>query len=504
MERVEEATTETEEKVETTKLSGAQVKAEIDGANSNESKVESQSTVSKNMQKWIIRIGVLSVIVLIGLFALWFSRLPKRVAVIQPKQTTITETIASSGRVGGMTETKVGAQSQGIVQKLYVDEGTEVVRGQQLALIQNDVAEAQVLQAQAAVNTARLLLTQVSRGALSSDIDAAIQQVRQAQAQVEQQRASIIQSQKNVAQIRSQLAQFEAERDLAKKNLNRNSSLVKDGIISQSEYDQHTTTFRVAEKRVEAQKRAIELAQSGVRSAQAGLKSANANTSVQKARLRTIRTGARPEDIRVARHRVTETERALNVARRQAGNAIVSAPFAGTVTKINSETGQTVGTQGVLTLVSVEPEIRLDVDENNLSALRVGQKALISSGAFTESNLTGTVSELGAAVDQTRGTIEVKVIPNSTPKWLRPGQTVDVNIITAQSVSRLLVPQSALARSGDDTVVYVIEEEKVVQKIVVTRPLTKEGVPVISGLEEADIIIADTSKIKLGDKVRAK
>ena len=504
MERVKESTTEINERVEKVEPSETGFEAEEVAANSNESRVESQSANSKSLQKWLIRIGVLAVIVLIGLFVFWFSQLPRRVAVIQPKQTTITETIASSGRVGGTTETKVGAQSQGIVQKLYVDEGAEVVRGQQLALIQNDVAEAQVLQAQAAVNTARSLFTQVSRGALSSDIDAAVQQVRQAQAQVEQQRASIIQSQKNVAQIRSQLAQFEAERDLAKKNLDRNSSLVKDGIISQSEYDQHTTTFRVAEKRVEAQKRAIELAQSSVQSVQAGLKSANANTSAQQARLRTIRTGARPEDIRVARQRVTETERALSVARRQAGNAIVYAPFAGIVTKINSETGQTVGTQGVLTLVSVEPEIRLDVDENNLSALRIGQKAMISSGAFSDSSLTGTVSELGAAVDQTRGTIEVKVVPNNTPQWLRPGQTVDVNIITAQSVIRLLVPQSALARSGDDTVVYVIEEEKAVQKIVVTRPLTKAGVPVISGLEEAHVIIADTSKIKLGDKVRAK
>ena len=98
--------------------------------------------------------------------------------MIQPKQATITETITSSGRVGGTTETNVGSQSQGIVQRLFVKEGDDVIGGQQLALIKNDVAEAQILQAQAAVNTARSQLTQVSRGALSSDIDAAMQQVQ--------------------------------------------------------------------------------------------------------------------------------------------------------------------------------------------------------------------------------------------------------------------------------------------------------------------------------------
>ena len=83
-------------------------------------------------------------------------------------------------------------------------------------------------------------------------------------------------------QTRSQLAQFEAERDLAKKNLERSASLVKDGIVAQVEYDQALTNFRVADKRVEAQNRAIELAQSGVSSAQASLKSAQANVRAQQ------------------------------------------------------------------------------------------------------------------------------------------------------------------------------------------------------------------------------
>lgn len=503
MKNVNEATTKTYEKVGTTEPADTDFEVKEVGTNNNVSKIESRSPVSKNLQKWLVRVGVLLFIGMIALTVIWLTQRPARVDLIQPKQATITETITSSGRVGGTTETNVGSQSQGIVQKLFVNEGDDVVGGQPLALIKNDVAEAQILQAQAAVNTARSQLVQVSRGALASDIDAVYEQVRQANAQVEQQRAAIIQAEKNVAQTRSQLAQFEAERDLAKKNLERSASLVKDGIVAQVEYDQALTNFRVADKRVESQSRAIELAQAGVRSAQASLKSAQANVGAQNARLRTIQTGARSEDISVAQLRVAETERALIVAQQQAGNASVFAPFPGKVTKINAETGQTVGSQGVLTLVSVEPEIRLDVDESNLSSLKVGQEAVISSGAFSESSFNGTVSELGAAVDQARGTIEIKVVPNNTPEWLRPGQTVNVNIITGKNVSRLLVPENALIRVGDETVVFVIEDGKVVQKPVGTRPPTKEGVPVISGLELEDLIIADAANIKVGDKVEA-
>lgn len=470
----------------------------------DEVEIQTEPKDTKNTKKWVIRISFLALLALIGLSILLYYSRPMTVVLIQPKQANITETITSSGRVGGITETNVGSQSQGIVQFLLIEEGTEVYRGQQLAKIKNDVATAQVVQAQAALNTAQTQLQQVSRGSIASDIDAVMEQVRQAQAQVEQQNAAIVQAQKNVLQNRALLAQFEAERDLDKKELDRSSSLVKDGVISRSEYDKSLTTYRVAEKKVTAQQQGIALAESGVKSAQAGLKSAQANVRTQQARLKTIQSGARPEDVSIATNRIKEAEKAIRVAQEQAANAIVTAPFNGTVTKINTEEGQTVGAQGVLTLVSSQLEIRLDVDEINLSSLKVGQKAVISSSAFSDNSFYGEVSELGAAVDQTRGTIGIKVIPNQSPEWLRPGQTVDVNIITAENVSRLLVPQTALVRSGDDTVVFVIVDGKVAPKIVETRPITKVGVPIISGIGEEEFIISDASNVKVGDKVQAK
>jgi HlyD family secretion protein len=158
----------------------------------------------------------------------------------------------------------------------------------------------------------------------------------------------------------------------------------------------------------------------------------------------------------------------------------------------------------VLTLVSGESEIRLDVDESNLADLKLGQAAIISSSTFADSSFQGTVTEIGAAVNVSRGTIQVTVTPTNPPEWLRPGQTVNVNIVTARSVERLLVPPTALTRVGDRTVVYVIENGLALEKPVVTRPPTQEGVPVIAGLAESDRIIVDVGSIKAGDAVRVK
>jgi RND family efflux transporter MFP subunit len=459
---------------------------------------------SRARRKWLIRLGVLLAVALAVAFFMWRVGRPTLVTVVQPKLTTITETITSSGRVGGATETLVGAQGQGIVEQLYVKEGDLVAAGQRLAVLKNDVAEAQISQAEQAVRTARAKLAQTARGPMSSEVEAAVEQVRQAEAQVTQQRAAVVQAQKSVTQARAQINQLGAERDLAAKELARSRTLFEQGDVSRAEYDQKQTSLRIAEERVAAQQQAIALAQSSVRQAQAGLKSAEANLRVQQARLKTIESGARSEDVQVARQLLRDAEQAVRVARQQAGNAVVNAPFAGVVTQINTEMGQTVGAQGVLKLVSGEAEIRLDVDENNLADLKLGQSAVISSSAFSNSIFEGTVTEIGAAVNVARGTVQVTVRPPNPPEWLRPGQTVNVNIVTAKNVQRLLVPPTALTRAGDRTVVFVIENGVALEKPVVTRPPTQEGVPVLAGLSSNDKIIREVGNIKAGDAVRVK
>ena len=459
-------------------------------------------STSKQLKKWIIRLAVLLVPALIIGFFIWRSSRPTTVTTVQPKLVPITETVASSGRVSGMTETLVGAQAQGVVDELYVKEGERVSAGQTLAILKNDVAEAQVAQAERAVQTARAQLTQTARGPLPSEIEAATAQARQAEAQVAQQRAAITQAEKSVVQQQAQFSQLQAEQALAAKQLTRTRTLAREGIVPRAELDQAQTNLRVAQERVAAQREAIALAQANVRQARASLQSAQANALAQQARARTVQSGARPEDVQVARRRLREAEQALNVARRQAANSVVTAPFSGLVTEINAELGQSVGTPGVLKLVSGDLEINVDVDESNLADLELGQTAIISSSTFTSSTFAGVVSELGAAVDVARGTIEVTVMPSDPPEWLRPGQTVNVNIITAKNVPRLLVPATSLTRSGAQTVVFVVENGVALEKTVVTRAPTENGVPVLAGLTGEEHIIVDAGKVTAGARVR--
>jgi RND family efflux transporter MFP subunit len=466
--------------------------------------VELPERGSKRPRSLFLAVALICIVLAIAAVTLLVRNGPVRVELAAPRVAIISETITGSGTVYGVHETLVGAQLSGVVQRLDVREGDRVTAGQVLAIVNDRVVQAQVAEAQANLNTANAQLLQTLKHAPESDIRAASEQVTQALAQTEQQRAVVVQTQRAERQSRALLGQLQSEAALAAKQYDRAAALYRQGYTSHADYDNAQTQLHVAQKRVAAQESAVQSAQANERAAAATLNAAQANTATQRARMDTLVAGAQAEDIEVSRKRVRQAEESLRAARRQADNAVVRAPFTGTISAINAESGQTVGALGVAQLVSKELEIRLDVDEVNLGELAVGQKAALSSNAFPGTNLPATVTRIGASIDRDRGTVIATLTPAVTPAWLRSGQTVDVEILTARAVRRLLVPPGAISRSGDRTVVYVVKDGRAVEKPVVVRAATSRGVPVLLGLNENDRVIVNAAGVTAGARVRVK
>jgi hypothetical protein len=53
-------------------------------------------------------------------------------------------------------------------------------------------------------------------------------------------------------------------------------------------------------------------------------------------------------------------------------------------------------------------------------------------------------------------------------------------------------------------VVYVVEDDRALEKVVLTRPPTMQGVPVMAGLSAEDRIIADARGLTAGERVRVR
>ena len=419
-----------------------------------------QATKRKTFRAgWLVAAGVLAVLIAAGV---WFARRPTAVTVVHPQQVSLTETIASSARVGGVQESAVGAQFTGTVEHLFVRIGDRVKAGQPIATLRNNVTQQQRAQAQAAVTTAQAKLTQVAKPPQRSEVNEAEQGIAEAQAQVKQATADL---------------------NLAATQFQRQQQLYNEKLIPRSEFDS---------------------SQANQESLKARLRSAQATVKVREAKLETLKNGATSEDVQVARAQLTEAQQAYQVAAQQSKEATVTAPFNGVVTALNAEEGQQVGASGVVNLVSDDLEIRVDLDESNLPDLEVGQTAVLSSSAFGGKTFEGKLTDIGAAVDEARGIVTIKITPVNPPSWLRPGQTVNVNLLTNEKVDRLLVPVTAVQRQGTRTVVMVVEDGHVAEKVVLTRPTVQQGIPIVSGLTDSDQVIADASGLKVGQQVRAR
>jgi HlyD family secretion protein len=305
-------------------------------------------------------------------------------------------------------------------------------------------------------------LAQVSKPPLKSEVDDATHQVTEA---------------------RAQAAQANADLQLAGKQYARSKELFEHGLIPRSEFDQ---------------------VESNERSLSSRLRAAKATVKVREAQLETLNHTPLPENVQVARAELAEANSALQVATQQKREAKVLAPFDGVVTTINAEEGQTVGTNGVLSLVSDSLEIRVDLDENNLADLELGQTAILSSSAFGNNTFQGKLTDIGAAVDQARGVVTVRITPVDPPNWLRPGQTVNVNLVTNEKVDRLIVPSTAVMQQGSRSVVLLVQDGKVVEKPVLTRPTMTLGIPIASGLSESDSVIVQPGSVTVGQTVRVR
>jgi HlyD family secretion protein len=412
----------------------------------------------KKWSSWLVLVCLLAAVAVV----VWFLRRPTQVSVTHPKLVSLTETIASSARVGGVQESAIGAQFSGTVEQLFVRAGDRVTAGQKIAVLKNAVTQQQKAQAQTAVQTARARVAQVSRAPTPSEMDEAAHQVTEAQAQA---------------------AQAKADLQLATKQFERSRQMLEQKVISRSEFD---------------------TAQSNQQSLLARVQSAKATAKVREARLETLKNTPRAEDVQVANAQLAEAEQALRVAEQQAKEAVVTAPFAGVVTAVNAEQGQTVGAKGVVDLVSESLEIRVDLDESNLADLELGQRAILSSSALGGKSFEGRLTDIGAAVDQARGIVTVKITPDSPPEWLRPGQTVNANLITNEKADRLIVPSTAVRRQGSRSIVMLVEDGRTVERAVSTRPAVDQGIPVASGVTESDEVVVDPTGVTAGQMVRVR
>ncbi len=315
--------------------------------------------------------------------------------------------------------------------------------------------------------------------------------------------ATVKQSQAGLQNVRAQLAQARASEKNAKLNYERNKMLFEKGVISKSEWDQSVADYEMAQANAQA-------AYYSVQSAAANVKQSVDNLS----------------------------------------RTTIYAPMSGTISKLSVELGERVvgtaqmaGTEIVRVANLQNMEVEVDVNENDIVKVAVGDSAVVEVDAYLKREFKGIVTAIAnsaataLAADQvTNFKVKVRILPHSYSDLVegkpesyspfRPGMTATVDIITNRKKNIIAIPISAIVIKSDTTktdkpatvanigeekfeAVFVKENDEAKLRVVKTGIQDDTNIEIVEGLNAGETVISGpyntvTKLLKDGDKVEAK
>lgn len=295
------------------------------------------------------------------------------------------------------------------VEKLLVKHGDKVRVGQTIAILDSQERLLAALEkAKQEVAVAKAHLAQVKAGAKSGEVNAQI-------ANITGQESEKI-GQMNI--LKAEIAGLEAELSNAKMEYDRYKLLFEDGAISASTRDNRRLVVESITQQLNQaqanQKRIQEVQKEQLKEAKATL------NSIKEVRL---------VDIQAAQAQVKNVQAAVKQAQANLKLAYIKAPQDGQILKIHALPGETVSQNGIVELGQTDQMyVVAEVYETDVSKVRVGQKATITSSAFV-GELQGNVDEIGLQIGKTD-------ILGTDPAAARDARVVEVKISLDEASSK--------------------------------------------------------------------
>lgn len=165
-----------------------------------------------------------------------------------------------------------------------------------------------------------------------------------------------------------------------------------------------------------------------------------------------------------AQAQIRRTEGSLNQARDQLAKTKIFAPIDGKVSSLTTEVGERVAGTGsyggaeVMRVADLDNmEVRVNINENDIVNVKVGDKARVSIDAFPNRKFEGAVKEIGSAAritgqntqdEVTNFLVKIRILEKDAP--LRPGMSANADVETRTVENVVTVPiQSVTVRSRD-------------------------------------------------------
>ncbi len=419
-------------------------------------------------------------IFLIILAAIIFFRLTnakvKTVETVNVKKSVIIDYIKATGRIESVNESIIYSKENIIIEKILVEEGEKVKKGQEL--LQADITEKmnavkrarlKLEQAKIAINSARNKL-EASEHTYTDPLELETNQL-----------AKYYNYQKMLIEKEAAQREFEITKELYK-------------IGAESLQNLNTKEDKLKNTQAQLSLARIEMEEAD------RLLSKKEKTNINLVALKTEYENAFREK------EISEAE--LETAISQMERLSYISPIDGTVVKIElDDPSPVLSGEKIMTIADLEQlQVSAEVDELDAARIKKGGETIITFDAFPEKEFYGYVYKISpkASISDNKTFIEVIILINEKTNLLKLSNQVDMKIIIEKKEGILSLPLNVV-HYGKPHFVWRYADGFAKRTDVNTGISNLEFIEIVNGLNEGDEVIRSKDiEIKDGERVKIK
>ncbi len=173
----------------------------------------------------------------------------------------------------------------------------------------------------------------------------------------------------------------------------------------------------------------------------------------------------RQEDIDLYQAQLNQAKAKVRLLEKKIEDTVLKSPVGGQIVRVNKSEGEIVQSalsDALLTLLPTSPfKIEVDIYEEDVVKMEVGNEVDISLVAFPNTTLEGKVAFIDPAEKMIDGVVYYEVIIsfNNPPLGVKPGMTVDLIITTGLRENVLVIPGEAIKEKDGRVTVQVLKDE---------------------------------------------
>jgi len=376
---------------------------------------------------------------------------PVKYESVKPEIRDVLKKAVATGSIKPRREINIKPQVSGVVEKLYVEEGAMVTKGQKLAKIKLIPSEVNINSAQSNVELARIRMKESER-----ELD----------------------RQRNLNAKNLDVDQAKVAYDIALREEERNRQLLEEGVISEINYNQFKLDFELRKSQYENSKIT---AQNTVSQFATELDIRRQELEAAISNLQLLREGATKNSKQVSNIIVsTVNGMVLDIPVEEGSSVIERNTF---------NEGTSVATIADMSNLIFEGK----VDEADVGKLDRGMPLVVTVGAVVDTTFAAMLEFISPKGVEEEGTVkfEIKAAITEIPDdvFLRAGYSANADVILQRKDQVVSIQERDIIYSGDTTFVEIKKDDQEYEKLEIKVGIS-DGLytEVVSGIDTTSAI----------------